>query len=111
MNKKDFKNKYEVSEEDMYSDTEFLGRCGEVLQKECIERNSSHDSDVEKELSLYATDEQWKKHPLMYELIMGDGLDDDMLELAITQPFYVGDSVFKMERADKNEIKITKVSK
>jgi len=110
VNKKYLKNQYEIYKEDMMDDLEFLGKCGEVIQKECIERNSSHNSDAEETLSLYATDEQWKKHPLMYELIMGEGLDDEMFEVAFNQPFYIEESVFKMVRADKNEIKVTKVS-
>ena len=82
-------------------DEEFLGRCGKILQMEVTKRLSSHDSEEEEELSLYATDEQWKKHPMMYELIMGDGLDDDEFELAITQTFYADGKEFKCELSKK----------
>ena len=90
-------------------DREFLGRCGKILQMEVTERCSSHDSEEEEMLSIYATDKQWKKHPMIYELIMGDGLDDDLFELALNQPFYCNDMVFKAERTKKGEVKVTKV--
>ena len=115
MNKKYTKEEYEINLAHQMADTEFLGRCGEILQMEVNERCSSHDSETEEMLSLYATDEQWKKHPMMYELIMGDGLDDDMFELIFDQTFYVGksekvaNSEWVAKKTEKGEVVCTKV--
>ena len=109
MKKKYTKEKYEIKEEHQLPDTEFLGRCGEILQMEVTKRRSSQETDTEEMLCLYATDEQWKKHPMMYELIMGDGLSDEELDMAISQPFYADDMTFRVERTLKGEVKITKI--
>ena len=115
MNKKYTKEEYEINLAHQMADTEFLGRCGEILQMEVNERWSIHDSDAEELLMFNATDEQWKKHPMMYELIMGDGLDDDMFELIFDQTFYVGksekvaNSEWVAKKTEKGEVVWTKV--
>ena len=76
---------------------------------EVNERLSSHDTDQEEFLLLYATNEQWKRHPMMYELVLGKGLDDELFELAINQTFYVDSSEFKMHKTKENEVVIKKV--
>ena len=101
MKKKFTKEKYEIQKEHQLSDMEFVESVLKILTMEVTERMSSHDSEEEEYLSLYATDEQWKKHPLMYELIMGDGLDDDEFEIAITQTFYADGKEFKCELSKK----------
>ena len=109
MKKKHTKEKWEIAKQQQMTDEDFMIECGKILQMEVTKRLSSHDSVEEEWLSLYATDEQWKKHPMMYELIMGDGLDDDLFELAINQEFYVVDRVFKTERTDKGELKVIRI--
>ena len=109
MKKKYTKEKFEIMKEHQLPDSEFLGRCAEILQMEVTKRCSSHDSPTEEELSLYATDEQWKKHPLMYELIMGDGLGDEEFDIAMSQPFYVDDMTFRVERTNKGEVKVSRI--
>ena len=109
MNKKHAKDKWEIPKEHQMPDTEFLGRCGEILQMEITERLSSHDSETEEMSSLYATDEQWKKHPMMYELIMGEGLSDEELDIAMSQAFYMDDMTFKIKKTGKGEVKVTRV--
>ena len=83
------------------NDYEFIESVFKIIAMEINERLSSHDSEEEEYLSLYASNEQWKKHPMMYELIMGDGLDDDEFELAITQTFYADGKEFKCELSKK----------
>ena len=80
------------------NDYEFIESVFKIIAMEVNERLSSHDSEEEEYLSLYATDEQWKKHPLMYELIMGNGLDDDEFDIAIDQPFYADGQEWKCEK-------------
>ena len=104
MKTKSLKKEWEIQAEHQLPDNEFIGRCGEILQMELTERCSSQDSDTEEMLSIYASDEQWKKHPLMYELIKGDGLDEDLFELLFEQIFYVGDNKFKMHRTKEGEV-------
>ena len=79
-------------------DFEFMDYCFKVIAMEVNERGSSHDSEEEEILSLYATKKQWVKHPMMYELIMGNGLDDDEFNLAINQTFYADGQEWKCEK-------------
>ncbi len=115
MDKKHTKKEWEIAKEDEMTDTEFLGRCGQILQMEVNERWSSHDTDVEELLSMYATDEQWNKHPMMYELVMGNGLDDELFPLIFEQTFYVGksekvaNSEWVAKKTKKGEVVWTKI--
>ena len=98
MDKKHTKKEWEIQKEHMMNDYDFIGSCFKIIAMEVIERWSSHDSEEEEFMSMYATDEQWAKHPLMYELILGNGLDDDEFELAIQQTFYADGKEFKCEK-------------
>ena len=101
MKKKHTKEAYEIQKSSLMNDYEFIESVFKIIAMEINERLSSHDSEEEEYLSLYASNEQWKKHPMMYELIMGDGLDDDEFELAITQTFYADGKEFKCELSKK----------
>ena len=45
----------------------------------------------------------------MYELIMGDGLGDEEFDIAMSQPFYVDDMTFRVERTNKGEAKVSRI--
>ena len=80
---------YELMKDAVLSDTAFLKYCLKILAYEKAERCSGRETEEAEQLQLYATNKQWKNHPLMYELIVGDGLDHDMFNLVFEQPFYV----------------------
>ena len=88
MKKKFTKEEYEIQKEHQLSDMEFVESVLKILTMDVAERMSSHDSEEEEYLSLYATDEQWRKHPMMYALIMGDGLSDEEFDIAFNQKIF-----------------------
>ena len=69
-------------------DFEFMDYCFKIIDMELNQRESSHNSEEEEILSVYATKQQWVKHPLMHELILGNGLDDSLFKDAINQKFH-----------------------
>ena len=79
-------------------DFEFMDYCFKVIAMEVNERGSSDKTEEEEILSVYATKKQWVKHPMMYELIIGNGLEDDEFEVAIDQPFYADGQEWKCEK-------------
>ena len=79
-------------------DFEFMDYCFKVIAMEVNERGSSDKTEEEEILSVYATKKQWVKHPMMYELIMGNGLDEDEFDIAIDQPFYADGQEWKCEK-------------
>ena len=79
-------------------DFEFMDYCFKVIAMEVNERGSSNKTEEEETLSVYATKKQWVKHPMMYELIMGNGLDEDEFDIAIDQPFYADGQEWKCEK-------------
>ena len=79
-------------------DFEFMDYCFKVIAMEVNERGSSDKTEEEEILSVYATKKQWVKHPMMYELIRGNGLDDDEFDIAIDQPFYADGQEWKCEK-------------
>ena len=98
MKKKHTKEEWEIQKEHQFTDREFIESVLKILAMEVCERWSSHDSEEEESLMLYATNKQWSKHPLLYELIMGDGLDDDEFELALEQKLYADGEEFKCKK-------------
>jgi hypothetical protein len=108
--KKYTKKEWEKQKDSELSDIEFIESCFRIIAMEVNERWSSHDSDEEEYLSMYATDKQWGKHPLMYELIIGGGLDDDEFELALEQTFYADGKQFKCAKFKKVEKIITYIA-
>ena len=80
-------------------DFEFMDYCFKIIDMELKVRESSHDTREEQILSVFATKKQWIKHPMMYELIMGDGLDDEAFKIAIDEPFYADGQEWKCERS------------
>ena len=78
-------------------DFEFMDYCFKIIDMEVNKRGSSRNSDEEEILSVYATKKQWVKHPLMYELIMGSGIDEYDFKIAINQTFYADGQEWKRE--------------
>jgi len=78
-------------------DFEFMDYCFKIIDMEMNERESSHNTKAAEILSVYATKKQWVKHPMMHELIMGNGLNDEQFRLAINQPFYADGQEWKRE--------------
>jgi len=78
-------------------DFEFMDYCFKIIEMEVNKRCSSHNTKEEEILSVYATKKQWVKHPLMHELIMGNGLDEEEFKVAIKQTFYADGQDWKCE--------------
>ena len=84
-------------------DFEFMDYCFKIIDMELKERGCSHNTNEEQIISAFATKKQWFKHPMMYELIMGEGLDDDAFEIAINKPFYADGQEWKCERVNNDK--------
>ena len=84
-------------------DFEFMDYCFKIIDMEIINRESSHNTKEEEILSVYATKKQWVKHPLMHDLIMGNGLDDNQFKVAINQTFYADGQEWKCERSNEDK--------
>ena len=80
-------------------DFEFMDYCFKIIDMELNRRESSHNTREEHILSAFATKKQWLKHPMMYELVMGNGLDDEAFKVAINKPFYADGQEWKCERS------------
>ena len=78
-------------------DFEFMDYCFKIIDMELDQRDSSRNTEEEEILSVYATKKQWVKHPMMHELVLGDGLDDEQFNLAINQPFYADGQEWERE--------------
>ena len=78
-------------------DFEFMDYCFKIISMEVNERGSSHNTEEEEILIVFATKKQWVKHPMMHELIMGSGLNDIEFKTAINQTFYADGQEWKCE--------------
>ena len=84
-------------------DFEFMDYCFKIIDMELNKRESSHNTREEQILSAFATKKQWLKHPMMYELVMGNGLDDEAFEVAINKPFYADGQEWKCDRSNNDK--------
>ena len=101
-------NKFSAKEmkkqrQSMLDDFEFMDYCFKIIYMEVDERGSSHNTREEQILSAFATKKQWIKHPMMYELVMGEGLDDNAFKVAINKPFYADGQEWKCERFNNDK--------